>query len=116
MSFLTRNLLQWTSKRTFTGFSSFSPLRSLGSRLNRPLMQANPMQVTLQSQPQSNTPSVFGSLFDLTQRRWKSRGNTFQPSTFKRKRRVGFLARARSRTGQQILKRRKNKNRWYLTY
>ncbi|QEU62315.1 hypothetical protein KDRO_F02420 [Kluyveromyces lactis] len=116
MSFITRNLLQWTSKRTLTSLSSFSPLRTLDSRLHRPLAQVNPMEITLQSQTQVNGSSIFGSLFDLTQRRWKSRGNTFQPSTLKRKRRVGFLARARSRSGQQILKRRKNKGRWYLTY
>ena len=79
-------------------------------------MHSNPMDITLQNQSQVSRTSVFGLLFDLTQKRWKSRGNTFQPSTLKRKRRVGFLARARSRTGQQILKRRKAKGRWYLTY
>ncbi|KAH3901919.1 mitochondrial 54S ribosomal protein bL34m SCDLUD_001703 [Saccharomycodes ludwigii] len=64
--------------------------------------------------------STFSSLLTnigcLLGRRWKSRGNTFQPSTLKRKRRIGFLARCRSKTGQNILKRRKTKGRWYLTY
>ncbi|BAO40167.1 54S ribosomal protein L34 [Kluyveromyces marxianus] len=116
MSFLAKNLVQWMPKRTFTSLSSFSPLRSLNGSIHRPLMHTNPMEVTLNNQPQGTRVSVFGTLFDLTQRRWKSRGNTFQPSTLKRKRRVGFLARARSKSGQQILKRRKAKGRWYLTY
>ncbi|KGK40760.1 hypothetical protein BOH78_4756 [Pichia kudriavzevii] len=35
-----------------------------------------------------------------------NRGNTYQPNTLKRKRRLGFLARMKSRTGRQIVKRR----------
>ncbi|ODQ61705.1 hypothetical protein WICANDRAFT_19156, partial [Wickerhamomyces anomalus NRRL Y-366-8] len=50
------------------------------------------------------------------QRRWKSRGNTFQPNTLKRKRRVGFLARMRDRNGRKVVARRRAKGRWYLTY
>ncbi|KAI5805368.1 hypothetical protein DFH27DRAFT_609179 [Peziza echinospora] len=42
--------------------------------------------------------------------------NTFDPSHFVRKRRVGFLARIRSRTGRQILKRRRLKGRRSLTH
>ncbi|ODV91891.1 hypothetical protein CANCADRAFT_20800 [Tortispora caseinolytica NRRL Y-17796] len=54
-------------------------------------------------------PSTF-------QRRLKSRGNTYQPSTLRRKRKFGFLARLRSRTGKKILARRKLKGRWRLTH
>ncbi|GAV52780.1 hypothetical protein ZYGR_0AI00620 [Zygosaccharomyces rouxii] len=61
-------------------------------------------------------PSPLSSAIGMGQRRWKSRGNTYQPSTLKRKRRVGFLARARSKQGSKILQRRKQKGRWYLTH
>lgn len=61
-------------------------------------------------------PSPLTSGISMAQRRWKSRGNTYQPSTLKRKRRVGFLARARSKQGSKILKRRNQKGRWYLTH
>ncbi|RKP30983.1 hypothetical protein METBISCDRAFT_14967 [Metschnikowia bicuspidata] len=50
------------------------------------------------------------------QKRFKSRGNTYQPSTLRRKRTFGFLARLRSRNGRKILARRKAKGRWYLTH
>ena len=45
-----------------------------------------------------------------------SRGNTYQPNTLKRKRRLGFLARMKSRTGRQIVKKRFEKGRWFLTH
>lgn len=45
-----------------------------------------------------------------------NRGNTYQPNTLKRKRRLGFLARMKSRTGRQIVKRRFEKGRWFLTH
>lgn len=60
--------------------------------------------------------SPFQFIFSLTQRRFKSRGNTYQPSTLKRKRTFGFLARLRSKNGRKILSRRKEKGRWYLTH
>lgn len=50
------------------------------------------------------------------QRRWKSRGNTYQPSTLKRKRKFGFLARMMNKRTSKIIKRRKEKGRWYLTH
>ncbi|CCK71737.1 mitochondrial 54S ribosomal protein bL34m KNAG_0H03220 [Huiozyma naganishii CBS 8797] len=49
-------------------------------------------------------------------RRWKSRGNTYQPSTLKRKRKFGFLARVRASFRSKVLKRRKEKGRWYLSH
>ncbi|KAF5100964.1 hypothetical protein D0Z03_000698 [Geotrichum reessii] len=66
-------------------------------------------------------PNAFGiptsvGIFDALQKRWKSRGNTYQPSTLKRKRVNGFLARSKSRGGKKILARRKAKGRWYLTH
>lgn len=63
---------------------------------------------------QVNSP--MQSIFGFMQRRFKSRGNTYQPSTLKRKRTFGFLARLRSRNGRKLLARRKAKGRWYLTH
>lgn len=45
-----------------------------------------------------------------------ARGDTYQPNTLKRKRRLGFLARMKSRTGRNIVKRRFEKGRWFLTH
>ncbi|OCK98717.1 mitochondrial 54S ribosomal protein bL34m [Cenococcum geophilum 1.58] len=42
--------------------------------------------------------------------------NTFDPSHRVRKRRHGFLARLKSRTGRKVLKRRTLKGRWSLTH
>lgn len=39
---------------------------------------------------------------------------TYQPSTIKRKRRHGFLYRAKTRLGKKILQRRQDKGRWRL--
>ncbi|GBL49504.1 hypothetical protein CJI97_001298 [Candidozyma auris] len=61
-------------------------------------------------------PSILSTLSNLIQRRFKSRGNTYQPSTLKRKRNFGFLARLRTRGGRKILERRRAKGRWYLTH
>lgn len=59
---------------------------------------------------------VSSLLSGLIQKRFKSRGNTYQPSTIKRKRTFGFLARLRTKGGQKVLQRRKAKGRWYLTH
>lgn len=62
------------------------------------------------------TLSLLGQMGMLGQLRFKSRGNTYQPSMIRRKRRVGFLARLRTRGGRKILARRRAKGRWFLTY
>ncbi|SCU90319.1 LADA_0F03246g1_1 [Lachancea dasiensis] len=115
MSFLTKSILQFSARRNFSLVSSFSPF-------NAGLLRSSPLQSTSTSmadrtvsQPAQSFP-LINSIFGFTQRRWKSRGNTFQPSTLKRKRRVGFLARAKSKQGSKVLKRRREKGRWYLTH
>ncbi|EGG07138.1 uncharacterized protein MELLADRAFT_35640, partial [Melampsora larici-populina 98AG31] len=45
-----------------------------------------------------------------------SRGHTYQPSQIKRKRRHGFLARLKTKTGRKILWTRKAKGRKYLSH
>ncbi|SCU86036.1 LANO_0C06502g1_1 [Lachancea nothofagi CBS 11611] len=111
MSFLTKHLFQLPAKRALTTMSSFSPLKM--GVIRSPFIQAASTSMVENSVP---TFSYLNALFGLTQRRWKSRGNTYQPSTLKRKRRVGFLARAKSKQGYKILKRRREKGRWYLTH
>lgn len=51
-----------------------------------------------------------------SQRRWKSRGNTYQPSTLKRKRKFGFIARMKDKFKSKMIKDRKDKGRWYLSH
>lgn len=60
------------------------------------------------------TSSILSNISN--QRRWKVRGNTYQPSTFKRKRRFGFLTRMRSKSGRKVIARRKAKGRWFLSH
>lgn len=70
-----------------------------------------------------HTPVTLPSI-GITQMRWSTRGrhrglnrgNTYQPNTLKRKRRLGFLARMRSLSGRKIVKDRKKKGRWFLSY
>ncbi|SMN21111.1 similar to Saccharomyces cerevisiae YDR115W Putative mitochondrial ribosomal protein of the large subunit, has similarity to E. coli L34 ribosomal protein [Maudiozyma saulgeensis] len=59
---------------------------------------------------------MWNPLGMLSQRRFKSRGNTYQPSTLKRKRKFGFFARAKDKLKSKILKNRRDKGRWYLTH
>ncbi|XKU26839.1 hypothetical protein FQB29_003951 [Saccharomyces cerevisiae] len=105
MSLLAR-LCQPQSRRMFSSISSFSALSVLRPQTGM-LLNSSPLKTP------SFTPLGFGL---IGQRRWKSRGNTYQPSTLKRKRTFGFLARAKSKQGSKILKRRKLKGRWFLSH
>ncbi|QHS72327.1 mitochondrial 54S ribosomal protein bL34m SPAR_D03260 [Saccharomyces paradoxus] len=105
MSLFTR-LYQPQSRRMLSSISSFSALSVLRPQTNVLLNGSS-----LKTMP--FTPFGFGF---IGQRRWKSRGNTYQPSTLKRKRTFGFLARVKSKQGSKILKRRKLKGRWFLSH
>ncbi|KAK3805586.1 MAG: ribosomal protein L34-domain-containing protein [Benniella sp.] len=57
-------------------------------------------------------PSVFGT----NQARFVTYGREYQPSQRVRKRRHGFLARMKSRTGRKIIQNRLHKGRKYLSH
>lgn len=103
--------------RTFVSFA-----RPVSRPLGSTLRHSSPANTLLANTPNSTLlpPPVAGptSIFDVfnQQKRFKARGNTYQPSTLKRKRRAGFLARLRTRGGRKILQRRRAKGRWFLTY
>ncbi|BFZ53338.1 hypothetical protein PYCC9005_000361 [Savitreella phatthalungensis] len=59
---------------------------------------------------------VLGGIWGLTARRWRTYGREYQPSTIKRKRKFGFLARLTDRHGRKILARRRAKGRMYLSH
>ena len=48
--------------------------------------------------------------------RWVQYGNEYRPNNLQRKRKHGFLARQRTKAGQRILKRRKIKQRKFLSH
>ncbi|ANZ74039.1 BA75_00505T0 [Komagataella pastoris] len=96
-------------------------LRTLGQFIQRPHL-ANPTNIQSQALVQEVSPLSFinNLVGSFTQRRWGTRGgnrgNTYQPSTLKRKRRLGFLARMRSLSGRKVIRRRQLKGRWYLSH
>ena len=48
--------------------------------------------------------------------RWVQYGNEYRANNLQRKRKHGFLARQRSKAGRRILKRRKEKQRKFLSH
>ncbi|CAE6415589.1 unnamed protein product [Rhizoctonia solani] len=87
---------------------SFSPILSrlgpsLSAAFRRPTISA-PLGI--------GSGSVLGALLQARH----SHGDEYQPSQRVRKRRHGFLARKRKRTGRKVLARRKAKGRRSLTH
>ncbi|KAK6511421.1 hypothetical protein TWF481_000338 [Arthrobotrys musiformis] len=95
------------SRRTFTSLLR-TPTSTLTARPSLPATSLLSHTPSLQS----TIPPLQGS---LTQTRGHRR-KTYNPSHIVRKRRFGFLARLRSKTGRNILKRRKEKGRKMLTH
>ncbi|KAK6529045.1 hypothetical protein TWF694_004265 [Orbilia ellipsospora] len=110
------SIISTTSKRTFTSLlrpSSILPRTSnyIASTIPRPTLS-----ITSTSPfPSIISPSQSSSILPLTQTRGHRR-KTYNPSHIVRKRRFGFLARLRSKTGKNIIKRRKEKGRKALTH
>ncbi|PKY41497.1 hypothetical protein RhiirA4_396066 [Rhizophagus irregularis] len=65
----------------------------------------------LNFQKPSQTTNIFGNGV-----RFVTYGREYQPSNIVRKRRHGFLARLRSKSGRKILTRRRMKGRKYLSH
>ena len=67
-------------------------------------------------------PAVFApttpgcSALSLVRHKFAPSRLRYNPSTLKRKRSAGFMARLRSPTGRKILKRRRMKGRMFLTH
>lgn len=125
LSLLTRPLSISRVSMLATGstrnFSIASTTSALSLLRRQPLAATtNPTTTTssaLTAGPSIETPCIFSNLLSLGgQRRWKSRGNSYQPNTYKRKRTLGFMSRMRSKTGRKIIARRREKGRWYLSH
>lgn len=77
------------------------------------LLSSRPQFLPLSTPPVWASSPILGSLLQI---RHAQRGNEYQPSQRKRKRKHGFLARKRSLGGRKILGRRLAKGRKYISH
>ncbi len=120
--FLGLRRIAFSTKQAARMFSSVCYGREQAILYRRPIFGVTGRIMTGLNQKTSNITS--GINIGITQVRWATRGghrgnnlgNTYQPNTLKRKRRLGFLARMKSISGRKIIKNRKQKGRWFLTY
>ncbi|KAF3105603.1 hypothetical protein TWF569_002660 [Orbilia oligospora] len=112
-----RSTASSSSRRTFT--SLLRTPTTITTLQTRPTLHSSPTsllpQTTSSTSSQTTSTSLLLPLQGLTQTRGHRR-KTYNPSHIVRKRRFGFLARLRSKTGKNILKRRKAKGRKMLTH
>ncbi|CAH2350760.1 54S ribosomal protein L34, mitochondrial [[Candida] railenensis] len=97
-------------------FSSLTKPTNTYTNVPSTIIRANTFNNIQTSLQVPQAVGIFGTVIGLIQKRFKTRGNTYQPSTLKRKRTFGFLARLRTKGGTKILERRRAKGRWYLSH
>ncbi|KAK6510837.1 hypothetical protein TWF506_009931 [Arthrobotrys conoides] len=116
-----KSIIQSSSRRTFTSLLR-TPTATITTTLQTRPTLYTPTSLLPQTISPSFTPSVTStstSISPLLQGLTQTRGHrrkTYNPSHIVRKRRFGFLARLRSKTGKNILKRRRAKGRLMLTH
>jgi large subunit ribosomal protein L34 len=95
LSFLSRALTSSSATRIVTVSRQFT--------ISRPAIQLGVARLT----PLITPPTLIPV-------RWTTYGQEYQPSSIRRRRKFGYLARLRSRGGRKILMRRIMKGRKYL--
>ncbi|KAK9478278.1 ribosomal protein L34-domain-containing protein [Lipomyces japonicus] len=117
---ITRTVLPTGTRSLSTFLTTNNTLQNARSSIipagSRMLLDSTTLASSNQVPAMQAATSLLSAITQLGQRRWKARGNTYQPSTFKRKKKFGYLARMKTRGGRKIIARRRAKGRWYLSH